>query len=156
MLAEMNVMNLKGELTPEQERFFAPSKPEVELFDLRNDPHEVTNLADDPKYADTKTRLLAELQRWRTDVIDDQGVSEEFRAVGVFPDACPVSKVDKWVEENASNYDFNKTGWPAWYPTRTLAEWEKALALWKPYVFRGPSEEVSRPSNVHAKKKQKN
>ena len=51
ILAEMNVLNLKGKLTPAQAAFFAPRKPDIELFDLRNDPHEVNNVADDPKYA---------------------------------------------------------------------------------------------------------
>ena len=46
ILAEMNVLNLQGKLTPEQAAFFAPTKPEVELFDLTKDPHEVHNVAD--------------------------------------------------------------------------------------------------------------
>lgn len=153
MLAEMNVLNLKGKLTPEQAAFLAPSKPEVELFDLRRDPHEVHNVADDPAYAQVKKELLAELQNWRDNVIHDQGVSEDFRAVGVFPQKCPLSTVDAWVKANAGKYDFNKYGWPAWYPTRTLEEWEKARALWEPYVFRGPTENVPRPQISHSKKK---
>ena len=153
MLAKMNVMNLRGQLTPAQARFFAPTKPEVELFDLTNDPHEVNNVAGDPRFAETKSLLLAELNRWRSEIIDDQGVSDEFRADGVFPDSCPTSKVDDWVAANSDKYDFNKFGWPAWYPTRTLEEWEKAVATWEPYVFRKPEEKVARPTIVHAKKK---
>ncbi len=80
-LAEMNVLNLQGKLTPEQAAFMAPNKPENELFDLRSDPHEVHNVADAPKYAGVKTEMLAELNKWRTDVIEDKGVSEP--AVGV-------------------------------------------------------------------------
>ena len=155
MLAAMNVMNLKGQLTPEQARFFEPSKPEIELFDLARDPHEINNLADDPRYVNVKVRLLAELNQWRIDVIRDQGVSDEFRAIGVFPEACPTDTVDQWVEQNGTKYDFNKTGWPAWYPTRTLEEWEKAVALWEPYLFRGPTEKVDRPSIVRSVKKKK-
>lgn len=153
MLAEMNVLNLEGRLTPEQAAFFAPTKPEVELFDLRRDPHEVNNVADDPTYAAVKAELLAELDNWRRSVIEDQGVSEAFRAVEVFPGSCPVSKVDAWVEVNGENYDFNKHGWPAWYPTRTLEAWKKARLLWEPYVFRGPTEDVPRPAISHSKKK---
>ncbi|TWT80794.1 Sulfatase [Planctomycetes bacterium CA13] len=146
VLAEMNVLKMKGELTPTQARFFAPSKPKVELFDLRHDPHEVNNVADDPNYADVKAELLAELDHWRKGVIDDQGVSDEFRASDAYPAVCPTSTVDQWVHENADNYDYNVHGWPAWYPTRTLEEWEAAVALWEPYVFRGPSESVARPA----------
>ncbi len=145
MLAEMNVLNLKGELTPEQAAFFAPSKPAIELFDLQRDPHEVNNVADDPTYADVKMALLAELARWRTDVISDQGVSEDFRAKNLFPDECPIASVDQWVVENSSKYDFKKYGLPGWYPTRSLAQWEEVRAKWEPYVFRAPTESVQRP-----------
>jgi uncharacterized sulfatase len=155
MLAEMNVLNLKGKLTPQQAAFLAPTKPEVELFDLRRDPHEVKNLADDPAYAGIKAELLAELDNWRKNVIDDQGVSKDFRAVDVFPATCPMSKVDDWVEANGETYDFNRYGWPAWYPTRNLDEWERARAAWVPYVHRGPAESVPRPRIVHSKKKAK-
>jgi N-sulfoglucosamine sulfohydrolase len=155
MLAEMNVLYLQGRLTPEQAAFMAPSKPEVELFDLLNDPHEVHNLADDPEYAEVKEEMLAELTAWREDVILDQGVSEDFRALGVFPEECPVSKVDDWVDANGENYDFNRYGWPAWHPTRSLEGWEEARALWEPYVFRGPNEDVPRPTIGHSKKKNK-
>ena len=154
-LAEMNVLNLKGLLPPEQAAFFAATKPEFELFDLKNDPHEVKNLADNPEYAELKTELLAKLNAWRKNVIDDRGVAEEFRAKGVFPESCPISKVDDWVVANQTNYDFNQSGWPAWYPTRTLAEWEKARKIWEPWVFRPVDSNLKRPSLVHSKKKRR-
>lgn len=145
-LAEMNILNMKGQLSPVQAAFFADHKPEIELFDLRFDPYEINNLADNENYAKIKEELLAELENWRTNVIKDQGVTHEFRATKTFPDFCPTPTVDQWVFENGDNYDFNKVGWPSWYPTRTLAEWENALEDWKPYVFRSPSDDVVRPS----------
>jgi N-sulfoglucosamine sulfohydrolase len=154
-LAEMNVLNLTGELTPAQARFLAATKPPIELFDLAKDPHEVNNVAEAPQYADVLARLLAELEAWRTDVIDDQGVSDEFRAAGAFPDQCPVPQVDDWVERNAKNYDFNTSGWPSWYPTRTLEEWRKTRAAWEPWVFRSVDDPIKRPAVVHSKKAKK-
>jgi len=155
MLAELNVMNMKGQLTPEQAAFMAPSKPAIELFDLQKDPHEIHNVADDPGYSAVKAELLAELENWRKNVINDQGVSAEFRALEVFPEKCPTATVNEWDTQNGKKYDFRKNGWPAWYPTRTLAEWEKARAAWDPYVFRGPSERIPRPkiNTVSGKKK---
>ena len=155
VLAEMNILNLQGKLTAEQAAFFAPSKPEVELFDLQHDPYEVHNVANDAAYAKIKAELLAELDNWRKNVIHDKGVSTDFRAKAAFPASCPTPTVDKWVVANAGKYDFEKYGWPAWYPTRTLAEWEKARAAWEPYVFRGPTERVARPSISHSNKKKK-
>lgn len=145
MLAEMNVMNLKGELTPEQVQFFAPTKPEIELFDLEKDPYELNNLSDDSEYAKVKEELLAELQNWRTNVIKDEGVSQQFRASEVFPKKNPETTVDEWVFKNKDDYDFEKSGWPAWYPTRTLKEWEKVKEQWGPYVMREATEVVARP-----------
>lgn len=154
-LAEMNVLNLKGELTPEQSAFMARTKPEIELFDLQKDPHEVDNVADDLAYATVKAELLAELEAWRINVIKDQGVSDEFRGEGIFADSCPTPTVGEWVERNVKNVDFTKNGSPPWFPTRTLAEWEKARALWEPYVFRGPTEEIARPVIPFTKKQKK-
>lgn len=117
VLALLNVMNMKGELTPQQALFMAPSKPEFELFDLVSDPWELNNLADNPEYAEIKDELLTELNNWRENVINDQGVSEEFR----------------------------QGGWPADYPTKTLEEWEETLELFKPWVFREPGVEMEHP-----------
>lgn len=144
-LAEMSVLHLQGKLTPEQARIFAATKPEIELFDLGKDPHEMNNVADDPAYADVKARMLADLEDWRKNVIHDQGVAEAFRAVGIFPPACPTPTVDEWVAKHGRTHDFKTTGWPSWYPTRTLAEWEKVRIAWEPYVFRGPAEKVPLP-----------
>ncbi|MFK8115651.1 MAG: sulfatase [Rubripirellula sp.] len=152
-LAEMNVLNLMGKLTPAQASFFAASKPPIELFDLVNDPHEVNNVAEDPKYADVKAKLMKELEAWRKNVIDDQGVSDEFRAEGAFPAKCPTATVDDWVKANQANYDFNTIGWPAWYPTRTLEEWQQARETWEPWVFREPDSSMTRPNLVHTKKR---
>ena len=158
VLAEMNVMHMEGKLTPEQAQFLAPSKPEFELFDLNNDPHELKNLADDANFASVKKELLEELNNWRENVIQDQGVSEEFRAANVFPKENPMSTVGQWTRANGDNFDFKVNGWPAWYPTRTLDEWKKVRSQWEPYIFRKSEGEVAHPVILHAgrdKKKKK-
>lgn len=153
-LAEMNILNLKGLLTPEQALFFAPNKPEIELFDLREDPHEIHNVANVPDYLEIKAELLAELQNWQKNVIKDQGVSEAFRAANTFPKTNPNNTVDEWATLHTEKYDFEKTGWPSWYPTRTLQEWVKVREQWDPYVMRGPMEKVEKPViNLMTKKK---
>lgn len=153
-LAEMNVLNLQGKLTPQQAAFMAPNKPEIELFDLRRDPHEIDNVADAPEYAEIKAELLRDLETWRTEVIADRGISDAFRGTGVFPDACPLPTVGQWVQNNADDFDFKTYGVPGWYPTRTLEEWETVKALWEPYVFRSPTENVKRPVIPYTKKPQ--
>lgn len=119
MLALMNVMNMKGELTPEQAHFMAAKKSQEELYDLRTDPHEVHNVASAPAYQDTKRKLRAELEKWR-EKIKDQGVSDEFR----------------------------QGGWPSTYPTRTLEEWEAKVEEWRAYLFDGAPHPRTK-ENIH-------
>jgi N-sulfoglucosamine sulfohydrolase len=117
VLALLNVMKMRGELTPEQALFMAGRKPEFELFDLERDPWELNNLAEDPNYKTVKEELLGHLNDWRKNIIHDQGVTEEFR----------------------------NGGWPSTYPTKTLEEWEATLESFKPWVFREPDSEVKHP-----------
>jgi arylsulfatase A-like enzyme len=41
---------------------------EWQMFDLKNDPHELNNVWDDPKYAELQEQLLAELVSQRDDL----------------------------------------------------------------------------------------
>jgi arylsulfatase A-like enzyme len=108
-LAMLNLMNLKGELTPEQAKFMAQSKPDLELYDLKKDPFELHNLADDKSYAAVKAVLLEKLMEWRKS-INDPGVSEEFR----------------------------KGGWPSIFPSRSKEEWEQIVGKWEKWLFSKP------------------
>lgn len=54
----------------------AGGKKNIQLFDLQNDPHEMKNLADDPRYATDRGRLenlLLEARQWAGDPIDFEG-----------------------------------------------------------------------------------
>ncbi len=55
-------------------------RPEEELYDLRNDPGELTNVADDLRHADAKKSLRAELEKWMADTADPRatGGGDEF------------------------------------------------------------------------------
>ncbi|SHF83737.1 Arylsulfatase A [Arenibacter palladensis] len=116
MLAEMNVMFMEDKLNKDQAKFFAPNKPEFELYDIEKDPYELNNLASDLHYGDIKDKLLAELYNWR-EQINDKGVSQDFREGGLS------SK----------------------YPTRTLDEWKVRYETWKPWVFREPKSKEKHP-----------
>lgn len=151
-LAEMSVLNLQGKLTPEQAAFMAAVKPEIELFDLSKDPHEIHNVADDEKYAAVKAELLAELNQWRTNVIQDKGIAADFRGTGVYPETNPSVAVGKWIQDNATQFDFKKYGNPSWYPTRTLEEWQRVKTMWEPWVFRDADSTMKRPVIPYTKK----
>src|SRR5262245_21743828 len=59
-----------GELKGPQAIFFQAAKPVEELYDTQNDPHEVKNLADDPKYAQELVRLRTAHENWRDETGD--------------------------------------------------------------------------------------
>ena len=116
-LAVLNVLHLQGKLPPEQDAFMQAGKPPEELFDLRNDPHELHNLAADPACAAVLQELRAELAQWRK-AVGDPGITEEFR----------------------------QGGWSAKYPTRSLAEWQRIEQQWEEYLLRGgPAPKISSP-----------
>ena len=53
-----------GTAEPRQVQMFDVPRPEWELYDLRTDPYEFTNLADDPEYADMLSELREVLDAW--------------------------------------------------------------------------------------------
>ena len=60
-----------GKLTTGQAAPYGPRVPE-ELYDLRNDPDEVVNLADDPAHEKQLNVMRAQLEAWIADT-DDKG-----------------------------------------------------------------------------------
>lgn len=50
---------------------YYPKINHVQLFDLKNDPHETLNLAGHPDYQDAKNRLTMALKQWQSDVGDE-------------------------------------------------------------------------------------
>ena len=55
----MRKLKKEGKLTKEQAFFFEDSKPAEELYDLKNDPYELINLAQDSAYADELAKMRA-------------------------------------------------------------------------------------------------
>ena len=58
-LHAMRPRHAAGRLSPAEAIFFAPNKPAEELYDLTNDPHELTNLATAPAHAARLAELRA-------------------------------------------------------------------------------------------------
>jgi len=55
-------------------------RPEVELYDIVNDPLELTNLADQPQHATVRTALKTKLHEWM-DNCGDKGQATELQAL---------------------------------------------------------------------------
>lgn len=73
---EMRRLNASGELHAESAQFLNPTRPFEELYDIKTDPWELKNLAADPAYADTLSRLSKECDRWQLDMRDAHLIPE--------------------------------------------------------------------------------
>ncbi|MGB3455990.1 MAG: sulfatase [Litorimonas sp.] len=72
-------------LTEAQSRYFEAPRPRDELYDLRADPHEVVNLADDPAHAATLVRMSGALDDWIDDVGDLSAMAETDMIAAMWP-----------------------------------------------------------------------
>ncbi len=63
-------LHAEGRLSPFQRLNFAVPRPPVEFYDLRRDPHEYTNRAWDPEYAEQQERLFRLLEAWMAETGD--------------------------------------------------------------------------------------
>src|SRR5207245_10062114 len=73
---------LKGRDEKQLSRFFqlaCGKRPAEELYDVRTDPYELTNLADRPEYAPAKNTLRAELDQWMRETNDPRAAGEDER-----------------------------------------------------------------------------
>lgn len=76
LMQELFRLEREGRLNDEQKLLFRKTKPLQELYDTETDPHELRNLADDPRYAGKLMELSQELDRWWNE-IDDLGLIPE-------------------------------------------------------------------------------
>ena len=61
-----------GKLAPAQMACFLRPRPQEELYDLASDPHELKNVAQDSKHADTLRDLRQVLSQWQTETNDEK------------------------------------------------------------------------------------
>ncbi len=54
-------------------------RPAEELYDVRQDPHQLVDLADVPRYAGTKAKMRARLDRWMKDTRDPRAAGDDDR-----------------------------------------------------------------------------
>jgi arylsulfatase A-like enzyme len=86
----MRKLNEEGKLNEAQQLFFEPVKPAEELYDLKNDPQELHNLAEDSHYS-----FVLKKMRKETVEYDQQTVSNS----SVFhPDAAVSVELLEWVK----------------------------------------------------------
>jgi len=77
MLNLMKELHAQGKLTPVQELFMVPRKPDEELYDIRKDPYEINNLAASPEHQQTLKQMRRILDKWIKDTGDKGQFPEE-------------------------------------------------------------------------------
>jgi arylsulfatase A-like enzyme len=69
-------LNEEGKLTPDQARWFAPSKPLEEFYDTQTDPYEFKNLVGNPAYEEKLKELRAAHEQWMKEYPDMSSIPE--------------------------------------------------------------------------------
>ncbi len=76
-----------GELNEDQLFWFKETKPAEELYDLREDPYQLHNLADNPEHLETLERFRAVMDQWLAE-IEDLGAIDEKELVKNMWNGC--------------------------------------------------------------------
>ncbi|MGI9532150.1 sulfatase family protein [Lutimonas sp.] len=82
IMQELLRLRDQGDLSENQALWFRKNKPEEELFDILNDPHEINNLANNPAYQSKLVELRQACEKWVTD-INDTGLLPEEELVSI-------------------------------------------------------------------------
>ncbi|APY11600.1 sulfatase [Seonamhaeicola sp. S2-3] len=75
-MQELLRLKEEGKLNDIQMQWFREKKPVEELFDCKNDPYELNNLAEDPNYKEKLDELSSEMDRWLTEIGDTPNLDE--------------------------------------------------------------------------------
>jgi len=84
-MIEWRRLNAEGKLTGGQKNWFQKPKPIEELYDTTADPHEIRNLANDPKHQKTLAAMRTALEDWQLEVGDLGLVPEPVLMYGMKP-----------------------------------------------------------------------
>lgn len=71
------ILKKEGKLNEFQMQWFREYKPKEELFDCLNDPFELNNLAENPKYKEKLIELSNEMDRWLSEIKDIPNLPEK-------------------------------------------------------------------------------
>jgi hypothetical protein len=76
-------MRDEGSLNETQKQWFRDSKPEEELFDTWDDPHEINNIAENPEMEAILAELRTACNSWMEE-IEDKGIVPEAELIDSF------------------------------------------------------------------------
>jgi N-sulfoglucosamine sulfohydrolase len=103
MMKEILLLKERGELNSIQMKWFAPTKPAEEFYDLSNDPYELNNLAADPKQQAILNRFRKEMDRWLIEAKDLGAVEEKQLLASMWHGDHPPSTADVDIHVSGDN-----------------------------------------------------
>lgn len=77
LMRRLEELHAAGKLNPDQEKWFQSPRPEAELYDLSADPHELNNLANNPRYTAKIRELSLAFDQWVTDYNEHWKLTEK-------------------------------------------------------------------------------
>ena len=104
----MKQLHAEGKLNEVQERFMSDERPLEELYDLKADPFELNNLAENSDYSEELTKYRSVLDQW-IDETDDKGQYDEDEAglkfmLGIWGKECVNPEYDA-LREKYPNFE---------------------------------------------------
>jgi len=118
VLQLIQVLHKKGELTEAQSRFMSSQKPEEELYDLHNDPDEIHNLVDDPKYQNILEEYCKQLDAWIEETGDKGEIPESQEEIKYWQQRM-AQRNEQWMKSKDLPVDVS--------PEEHLKYWENRL-----------------------------
>lgn len=115
----IRILAEKGELSEAQQHFLQETRPAEELYDLRTDPHEVNNLADDKQYDAVRNDLNRKLDAW-IDATGDMGETPESDEVTTYWDENMAEKYSENMEKRGLSPDISDVDYLAWWKDKLL------------------------------------
>lgn len=122
-------LHQKGLLDDNQDRWFAQSKPQEELYDTQSDPWEFVNLAEDPRHADKLAEMRMAHEDWLL-AYGDLGALDEMEMVRAWwngQDSPPVTETPE-VDFQAGKVSLSSTT-----PSAILSYRTSSSAGWNLY-----------------------
>ncbi|MBN2665860.1 MAG: sulfatase [Bacteroidales bacterium] len=83
---EMLRLDAEGRLTGPQKSWMASTRPPEELYDVRNDPYQINNLADDPKFLKVLEEFREKHEQWTLTTGDMGHMNEPEMIRQMWPD----------------------------------------------------------------------
>ncbi|MFI3321135.1 MAG: sulfatase [Rikenellaceae bacterium] len=91
----MRKLKAEGKLDAKTGVFMADKKPVEELYNIKNDPFELVNLAENPEYKSTLEEMRTRMDQWQTEHVDMGLTDRDNRTPEVMPAVREYLKAEK-------------------------------------------------------------